>query len=177
MRRELREHAGDGRRGTFVIADAPQWVNILPITAYGSIILVEQFRHGTSTNTFEIPGGVVHGDEPLVLAAERECLEETGWGSAQPARQIGILDPNPAFQSNTCTVFIWEGCKPVRKQQLDPNEDIAVHEVSISDFENMIADGRIRHSLVVAAYALFRLQSKHLNSSGRYPDGTRDNHG
>jgi 8-oxo-dGTP pyrophosphatase MutT (NUDIX family) len=160
LRRELREHARDGRRGTFVIADAPNWVNILPITTKGDIILVEQFRHGTSTNTFEIPGGVVHGNESLVTAAERECLEETGWGSAQAARQLGVLDPTPAFQSNTCTVFVWEGCELVKEQQLDPNEDIVVHEVTINDFENMIADGRIRHSLVVAAFALFRLHHR-----------------
>jgi ADP-ribose pyrophosphatase len=167
VRHVERRHARDGRQGRFTVADAPVWVNILPLTTDGKVICVEQFRHGTGASTIEIPGGIVHDGEDPRCAAERECLEETGWGSATPARLLGIVEPNPAFMRNRCHVFVWEGCERRGPQQLDQQEDIRVHEVPMDLFVAMVKDGRIAHALVLSALALYRLHHESPTTSAQ----------
>lgn len=157
LRHVVRRHAGDGRQGTFTVADAPVWVNILPLTEHGDVICVEQFRHGTGGTTIEIPGGIVHDAEDPRLAAERECMEETGWGASEPARLLGIVDPNPAFMRNRCHVYVWEGCSLQGAQHLDPQEDIRVHVIPMNEVLAMVKDGRIAHALVLSALVLYQL--------------------
>lgn len=160
LRHERRRHAVDGREGMFTLAQAPTWVNIVPITTDGHIVLVEQFRHGTRSTTLELPGGVVFNNEDPRLAAQRECLEETGWGSDRDAESLGIVDPNPAFMENTCHVYVWNDCRLQQGQHLDPLEDIAVHVIGVDDFLSRIKNRTIRHSLVLSAVALALLDSR-----------------
>lgn len=160
VRTETREHATDGRTGKFTVVNAPLWVNILPLTADNEVVLVQQFRHGTSAVTLEIPGGVVMESENPLDAAMRECLEETGWGASHPASLLGIVEPNPAFMENRCYVYVWKDCVSMRPQNLDPLEDISVHVVPVETFLHYAASGKIRHSLVLSAIALALLSSQ-----------------
>lgn len=160
LRTDIRQHLTDGRTGSFTIAESPQWVNILPVTESGKIVLVEQFRHGSGTVSLEIPGGVVDNNEDPLDAAERECLEETGWKGTGRAELLGTIEPNPAFMSNVCSVYIWNNCTFARNQQLDPLEDINVVVVSMQEFFQRIALGTICHSLVLSAVALALVKSR-----------------
>ena len=51
LKRVRRKHETDGREGVFTVADAPGWVNILPITTDGNVVLVEQFRSAIAAAT------------------------------------------------------------------------------------------------------------------------------
>ncbi len=171
VRREVRRHAVDGREGIFTVAAAPPWVNILPITEHNDVVLVEQFRHGSGTTTLEIPGGVLHDGETPMETAMRECLEETGFAADAPPVLLGEVLPNPAFMENSCTVYVWNGCRRQRDQQLDPLEDIQVHVVPMNTFIEYVRGGVIRHSLVLSAVALALLQSR------LSPGSIREHHG
>lgn len=160
LKRVRRRHDTDGREGVFTVADAPGWVNILPITTSGDVVLVEQFRHGTNASTLEIPGGVLHPEEDPRVAAQRECLEETGYGAQGNAELLGVVEPNPAFMSNVCFVFLWTDCTKIRSQELDPLEDIRVHLEPLNVFLQHVGDGTIKHSLVLSAVALGLLQGR-----------------
>lgn len=165
---EHRRHARDGREGVFTIANAPHWVNIIPVTTDGLIVLVEQFRHGTGSVSLEIPGGVANSGEDPRAAAERECAEETGWVGNSAAELLGVVQPNPAFMSNTCSMFIWHDCSYQGAQSLDPLEDIRVVVMSPADLLANIESGTICHSLVLSAFALALVQSQlTLGSLGR----------
>ncbi|MBU3741796.1 MAG: NUDIX hydrolase [Candidatus Kapabacteria bacterium] len=157
LRSVTRVHPQDGRQGRFTVAEAPSWVNIIPITNDGMVVCVRQFRHGVSQITIEIPGGVVsHGEDPR-LAAERECREETGYAGDGEASLLGIVEPNPAFMTNSCYTYIWHGCTWRGPQELDPNEEIDVVLMTVDELRNMVRTGEIRHSLVLSALALFQL--------------------
>ena len=98
------------------------WVNVVPITAAGRVVMIRQYRHGTGEIGLEIPGGVIDpGEEPLA-AARRELREETGYGASELAA-IGQVAPNPALQDNRCYSFVARGAFCERAQALDAGDE------------------------------------------------------
>ncbi len=146
------------KEGDFFVLDSASWVNIIPITKDGRIILIEQFRHGKAEVTLEIPGGLVEPGEDPRLAAERECIEETGYFSNNESVLLGENSPNPAFLNNTCYSFLWLDVEQKFEQSLDGNEEIRIISVEIDKVFDYIKLGRIDHSLVLNAFFFYLLK-------------------
>ena len=138
--------------GTFFRLECGAWVNVIARTVDRQIVFVEQYRHGTDSITLEIPGGLVDAGEEPLAAGVRELREESGY--AGTARLLGSVQPNPAIQNNTCWTVLVDGVERVGDLQLDAHEEIAVHLVPEADVPSLIRDGRITHSLVIAAFGL-----------------------
>ena len=153
-----RRHPDLNKESEFVVLKSPQWVNIIPITDDGNVIMIEQYRHGSDSVTLEVPGGLVEKNEEPRVAAERECLEETGFAGNDKAILLGENVPNPAFLTNTCHSYVWFGCKAISSQKLDNHEDINVIDVPLIDIKDMILKGDIKHSLVLTAFFFYFLQ-------------------
>ena len=132
------------------VIDAPDWVNVIPVTPAGEVVLVRQFRFGTWSNTLEIPGGMLDPGEDALTAAGRELEEETGF---RPARvtALGISHPNPALFANRLHSFLAEGCLKVHEGKQDGSEDIQVVVVPRAELPRLVHEGQITHSLVLAA--------------------------
>ncbi|MCP5097992.1 MAG: NUDIX hydrolase [Chloroflexi bacterium] len=126
-------------------------MNVIPITPEGNVVFIHQFRHGTETVEMEIPGGLVDPGEPPEETARRELLEETGY-AADEIIHIGTVKPNPAFLDNTCYSYLALGARKVQEPEFDSAEDIVVEELPLDDVGGLIRNGRITHSLVVAAF-------------------------
>lgn len=153
-----RENPLDGRRGEFVVLHTPAWVNVIPVTVDRRVVMVRQYRHGADTVTLEFPGGVVAPGEEPAQAAMRECTEETGYTGAV-LEAIGEQLPNPAFLATRCYTFAWFGCRPTKEPSWDAHECIETVEVPFDRVERLIAEGVIQHSIIIAAWTLFRLRT------------------
>jgi 8-oxo-dGTP pyrophosphatase MutT (NUDIX family) len=146
-RSRLRDH-----EAPFVVMDAADWVNVIARTSDGQVVLVEQYRHGTSRVTVEIPGGIVDPGEDPVQAGLRELAEETGYRPAPAATVtlLGVVDPNPAIQSNRCATVLVDGVVEGPSSP-DANEELGVRLVPQERLADLVASGLITHALVVAA--------------------------
>jgi 8-oxo-dGTP pyrophosphatase MutT (NUDIX family) len=121
---------------------------------------VEQFRHGSGTIELEIPGGMMDAtDVSPEVTAMRELREETGYEGQNP-RVIGKVFPNPAIMSNTCYTVLIENCQLKHNTAFDHSEDLATKLMPISDIPELVAGGKIKHSLVVVALYHFELWQK-----------------
>lgn len=153
----------DGREATFYVIESPDWVNVIPLTKGGEIVLIEQFRHGSQEITLEIPGGMVDRGETPAECASRELTEETGY-IPEELIYLGRSRPNPAIQSNWIHHFAALGCSPDGKQAFDEHEDIKVRTIPAGELDKLISDGEITHSLVLAGILRYRVYSDSLRN-------------
>jgi ADP-ribose pyrophosphatase len=137
--------------GEFYTIDTNDWVNIIPLTANGEVVMIKQFRHGSKEITFEIPGGLVDDDEHHQDAALRELLEETGY-VGENIHLLGSVNPNPAIFNNLCHTYLVENVKKVAEKNLDPDEDIEVIHMPIQEVPPLIEKGIINHALVMVGF-------------------------
>jgi 8-oxo-dGTP pyrophosphatase MutT (NUDIX family) len=135
-----------------LVLEAPDWVNVVPVTADGRLVCVRQYRFGTAAVELEIPAGIVDPGESHRAAAERELREETGYSSPRWS-YLGAAASNPAFLDNMCHHWLAVDVTPTGRQQLDPGEDIAVETVPLDEVPRLVSEGALRHALVVSALA------------------------
>jgi 8-oxo-dGTP pyrophosphatase MutT (NUDIX family) len=151
-----------GQPHDFFVIDSVNWVNVIAMTPDEQLVMVEQYRHGTNSIELEIPGGIMDpGETSPVAAGLRELREETGY-AGKPAQIIGEIRPNPAIMSNICYTLLVEQCSLEHPVQFDHSEDLITRLVPRADVSGMVANGRIRHALVVVALYHFELwQRRH----------------
>lgn len=141
-----------GREHSFYILEAPDWVNVIPLTSDGQVVMVRQFRHGTGTITLELPAGMAdHEGETAAGAAARELREETGY-EAREIVLLGSVEPNPAFLDNQCHTFLAVDAVQCHAPSFDGGEDIAIELVPLAAIPGMITAGLITHSLTICAF-------------------------
>jgi 8-oxo-dGTP pyrophosphatase MutT (NUDIX family) len=147
-------------RKDFTVFEFSDWVNVIPLTANGDIVMIKQFRHGTDSVTLEIPGGLIEKEDidPSV-AALREMEEETGYFSEHMIH-IGTVEPNPAIQTNRCHTFLAKDAYLKSPQNFDPTESITLELIKAEKVLEMIKAGDITHGLVVAAFAFYMLRQE-----------------
>jgi 8-oxo-dGTP pyrophosphatase MutT (NUDIX family) len=141
-----------GRSQEFSFLECPDWVNVIAVDAAGRALLITQRRYGSGKVELEIPGGAVdRRDRDPLGAAKRELMEETGYW-APHWLSLGWVQPNPAFHRNRCFLFLALGARKVAETRLEPAEDISLVPTPLSRVPELVAGGRIRHALVVAAF-------------------------
>jgi ADP-ribose pyrophosphatase len=156
LRRERYRFEPTGREGDFIVLDCPAWINVVPVTADGDVVLIRQYRHGIRAVTLEIPGGMAEEGEAPEAAAARELREETGY-VPERVRLLARVLPNPAIQNNFLYLFAAEGCRDSGQSKLDAFERIDVITRPLADIPALIASGEISHVMVIAAFAFMGL--------------------
>jgi ADP-ribose pyrophosphatase len=143
----------------FYRIDASDWVNVVPVTAAGEVVMVRQYRHGLRALTLEIPGGMVDAGESPEEAAARELLEETGHRAAV-LEPLGSVNPNPALFGNRVHMYVARGAErvgPVRNEGL---EETVVELIPGRRIADLLRRGAIDHALVVAALYRYDLAER-----------------
>ena len=133
-----------------LVLETPDWVNVVALTPERKLIVVRQFRFGSSSITTEIPGGVIDPGEEHPFAAQRELREETGYTSERWS-YLGCVEPNPAFHTNLCHHWLAQDCRRTHEQDLDTGEDVEIDTLALDDALARIHSGEIRHALVLTA--------------------------
>jgi 8-oxo-dGTP pyrophosphatase MutT (NUDIX family) len=160
LRADLKVSPRTGKPHDFFVLEGVNWVNVIALTPEHQLVLVEQFRHGTNTVELEIPGGLMDANETSpVTTGVRELREETGYEGTH-ARVIGEVYANPAIMSNTCYTIQVDQCERKHSVEFDHSEDLITRLVPVEQIPQLVASGRIKHSLVAAALYHFELSQR-----------------
>ena len=148
----------EGKRGSFILLDSPDWVNVVPIVkdeeGNDAFVMVRQYRQGAQMITVEFPGGVVDPGETPAEAALRELKEETGY-SAGKLTLAGKISPNPAYQDNWSYTYIAEDLSEAGPQNLDEHELVEYETVPVKDVEREMGSGHHIHAIMMVAMAFY----------------------
>lgn len=151
----------NGQRGIYGVVEKDDCAIILPIDG-DRIWLVEQFRYTIQERALELPQGSweMAIDDPEELA-RGELKEETGL-SAEKMIYLGAQWIAYGFTRQKQHVFLAAGLQQAEVEPDEEEHDIIVRNMPVSDFEQMMLDGRVRDSCTMAAWALYLLwKSRH----------------
>jgi len=143
----------DGRAGSFYVNESPDWIQAAALvkdkkTGKLKTVLVNQFRFGTESNSWEFPGGVAEDGETPQQAAARELLEETGYAGGR-AKLVASYSPNPAIQSNLAHFVVIENCKKVAPAHWDENEEIETKLADVDKLDALVGSKKIFHAIAI----------------------------
>ncbi|MCB0573873.1 MAG: NUDIX hydrolase [Saprospiraceae bacterium] len=153
----------------YFIFEYPDWLNTIAITEDGLFVLIRQYRHGLQQVHYELAGGVADPGEAHLAGAQRELLEETGYGGGEWRLWVELC-PNPATHTNTCHIFLATGVRRIAQQDLDGTEEISVCLLSVQEVLEMLRTGGVSQALHAAA--LWRYFAE--NGTPGQPAGTTD---
>jgi len=151
LQRQSRSPHSQSVHNVYVL-EAPDWVNIIPLTADRQVVMVRQYRHGIAGVTLEVPAGMMEATDPEpMVAARREMVEETGYDS-DVIESLGFTHPNPALQDNRCHTFL---ARDVVRHGVPRNDTMEHTEpvlVPLARIADLIRTGVITHALAIVAF-------------------------
>lgn len=149
----------NGETIDYYIHEFSDFVHILAVTDKNEVIMVRQYRHGAGRITLELPGGLAdhEGEQNRLLTAQRELLEETGFGGGEWTA-LPIVYPNPAKLNNKLFSFLATGVKRISEQNLDETEEIEIVLIPIENISQMLFKGEFE-SVTSMASLIFALNA------------------
>ncbi|GAB3642780.1 NUDIX hydrolase [Spirosoma arcticum] len=143
-----------GFMSDYYVFEYPNWVNVVAVTTDDQLILVRQYRHGSAEVGYELCAGTVDpadgtSETGLLLAAQRELLEETGYGGGhwQP---FMTNSANTGTHTNLNHTFLATDVEWQQPQMLDDTEDITVHLVSPEQALAIVNSGQMVQAMCAA---------------------------
>lgn len=133
----------DGTETDFDYASEPPAVVILPFTAEGEVVLIEEWRQAVKRVNRGLPAGSMEPGEDREAAARRELTEETGY-EAEHVEHLTTVEPANGLLDAVHHYFVAHDCAPTGEQELDFNESIRVGTADWEVLEEEARSGTIR---------------------------------
>ena len=138
VRREEVELPNGNRIPEYYIFEYPEWINVIAITKEQKFVFVSQYRHGLGITAYELCAGVCEKEDasPLV-SAQRELLEETGYGNGNWS-ELMVIGVNPSTHTNLTYCYLATDVESVMAQHLEDTEDLSVHLLTLDEVKELL---------------------------------------
>jgi ADP-ribose pyrophosphatase len=155
-----RDHARlpDGQAHAREYIVHPGAVAVLALLDNGNLVMERQYRYAPQREFIEIPAGKIDPSEDILLCAQRELLEETGYVAGEWTH-LTTTWPCIGYADERIEYFLARGLVH-RGSRLDDGEFLEVFELPLAEALEWIRQGRIDDSKTIVG--LFWLE-KHLN--------------
>ena len=125
----------------------PGAVAVLAILDNGNLVMERQFRYAPQREFIELPAGKIDRGEDILLTAQRELLEETGYVASEWTH-LATAWPCIGYADERIEYFIARGLTH-QGRQLDHGEFLEVFELSLADAMEWIRLGKINDSKTI----------------------------
>ena len=150
----------DGSSSTREYITHPGAVAVLALLDNGNLVMERQYRYPPRQEFIELPAGKIDDGEDILVTAQRELLEETGYVASEWTH-LTTAWPCIGYADERMEYFLARGLKHVGSK-LDDGEFLEVFELSLGDAIEWIRKGKINESKTIVG--LFWLD-KVLNGS------------
>ncbi len=134
----------------YYVHEYSNWINVIAITKENKFIMVRQYRHGLQVIKHELVAGVCDDtDQNPLESAQRELLEETGYGNGT-WKEFMIISANPGTHTNLCYCFIAIDVEKIDDQHLEETEDLEVVFLDKNEVLELLQKDEIKQSMHAA---------------------------
>ncbi|WP_317215259.1 NUDIX hydrolase [Gluconobacter sp. GP1] len=147
----------NGKKGLYGIVERGEFVVILPMHADGRVTLIQQFRYPVGERLLELPMGMWETKEnvdPVELALG-ELREETGLRAGEMIH-VGTMYQGAGYSNQKGHVFLARNLTRGETELEDTEQDITTQDMTLGEFEDLIACGELKCMVSLAAFALIR---------------------
>lgn len=134
----------------YYVRESAGFVVVFALTPDEHVVLVRQYRYGNDSIHLELPAGGLHDGEDPAICAARELVEETGY-EADRVSLVRTYFAEPVRATTRAWIFVATGAVKRKEPQLEPTEVLEVELSMLSDFRELLRDGRIDSGHVLIA--------------------------
>ncbi|MDR2196191.1 MAG: NUDIX hydrolase [Gallionellaceae bacterium] len=137
----------DGSAGMREYLNHPGAVTVLALLDNGNLLLERQYRYAPQREFIELPAGKMERGEDILLCAQRELLEETGYVATE-WKHLTTVWPCIGYASERMEYFLARGLS-YQGRRLDEGEFLEVFELSPAEAMEWVQQGRIDDSKTI----------------------------
>ena len=137
----------DGSTSTREYITHPGAVAVLAILDNGNLVMERQFRYAPQREFIEIPAGKIDHGEDILLCAQRELLEETGYVASEWIH-LTTAWPSIGYADERIEYFLARGLTH-QGSSLDDGEFLEVFELPLAEALDWIRQGKINDSKTI----------------------------
>lgn len=138
--------------------EAPDAVLVFALTRARQVLMVEQFKYGTGKVVQQFPSGSLESGESPLAGAQRELLEETGYG-AEGWESLGSfwVDGNRGYAQ--AHLFFAREAVAIQAPVAEAGEPLVLHLVPLPELSRLLAEGKVAElsTALLLSLALGRL--------------------
>ncbi len=148
----------DGRAYEYpnIHRDAPG-VGVIGMNAAGEILLQQEYRHPVGQVIWQAPGGLANPGEDLLVCANRELREESGY-EAESLEYLGACWDNPGLGNAISHLVLGRNLQPSGHSHPDDAEIVVNHWVTVAWLKQAVSSGIIKDRVVICGLAYLWLR-------------------
>jgi ADP-ribose pyrophosphatase len=132
----------NGHRAELEIVHHPGGAAVVAIDAQRRVCLLRQYRYVADGWLWELPAGKLEPNEPPLITAQRELIEEAGV-SARHWESLGTYLSSPGVFAEVLHLFLATGIEPATTAH-EHAEVIEVHWVPLEEAYEWAVSGKVR---------------------------------
>ena len=129
-------------------------VLIVPILDDETVLLIREYGVGIEGYEIGLPKGRVEAGEDILDAANRELMEEVGYG-ARELKLLKRVSQSPSYMQHHTNIILARGLYPERAEGDEP-EPLEIVPYALSGIDTLVAGGEITEARSIAALYLAR---------------------
>jgi ADP-ribose pyrophosphatase len=129
-------------------------VTVLLLNAKREICFIKSLRYTTQKIEWELPAGGVEKGEDILVAAEREVIEETGY-KMKALKLLYSYNPSNGMSNQNVHIIFGE-VETGEQAKIDTDEVREVHWLSLSEAKELIANNEISDGISLLPLLLYQ---------------------
>ncbi|PID31764.1 hypothetical protein CR970_04075 [Candidatus Saccharibacteria bacterium] len=137
----------------YTVVEKPDVVMVVATDTQGQLLILQEYKYAADQVLYTLPAGHKKATEDVVATAQRELLEETGFGGGVFHEPIRLYD-YPTKDIHQLYVVKASGVERQKQAEHEETESIALQRLPVDVVKQQVAEGKWLGTSAIAALAV-----------------------